>query len=431
MARFGDEIVDLATPLQDPGDLDELVERCAGARVVMIGEATHGTHEFYWWRAALTRRLIAERGFSFVAVEGDWPDCDRVDRAVRWRQDTSADPRQALLEFSRWPTWLWANEEVSDFARWLRGHNTGLEEPERQAGLHGLDVYSLWESMREIMVYLREHDPAMVPIALDAYHCFEPFAERPQHYALATRFVPLSCENEVIDLLVAVRRRAAQDGEAWFSPWQNAETVVDAERYYRAMLRGGSEAWNIRDRHMDDTLTRLLEHYGPGSRGVVWAHNTHIGDARATDMVVRGEVNIGQFARERYGRENVVLVGLGTHAGTVMAGDSWGAPMRVMPVTAARGGSVEHALHPTAPPRAAFVFPPRDAPRPDLLTAWQDHRAIGVVYHPQDEHDGNYVPTVLGDRYDAFLWFDQTQALWPLHTRRTDELELETFPAGV
>jgi len=217
--RYGDEVAALAAPLTDPGDLDVLLDRVGNARVVMLGEASHGTHEFYAWRAVITRRLIEEKGFSFVAVEGDWPDCDRVDRSVRCLPDAPADPREALLAFERWPTWMWANEEVVDFGRWLRARNTTRDEPAR-IGFHGLDVYSLWESLREILTYLREHDPQQVPAALAAYRCFEPYADDAQQYALATRFVPASCENEVTELLVRLRQKAAADGTGRFGAWQ-------------------------------------------------------------------------------------------------------------------------------------------------------------------------------------------------------------------
>lgn len=428
MARYADEVIGLAAPLTDAGDLDVLLDRVDDTRVVMLGEASHGTHEFYQWRAALTQRLIAERGFSFVAVEGDWPDCDRVDRSVRCRPEAPDDPYQSLAAFERWPTWMWANEEVVDFCRWLRGHNTDVEPP-RRVGFHGLDVYSLWESLREILVYLRERQPELVPVALAAYQCFEPYREDPQEYALATRFVPSSCENEVVDLLVRLRAQAGGDGQARFAAWQNAEVVAGAEHYYRAMIAGGRQSWNVRDRHMDATLDRLLNHYGPGSKAVVWAHNTHVGDARATDMAAAGEVNIGQLARERYGTDQVVLVGFGTHHGSVVAGSAWGAPTELMPVPPARTGSLEDVLHRAAPERALFVFPRAD--RPDLLTDELDHRAVGVVYHPERERWGNYVPTVLGDRYDAFCWFDSSQGVRPLPTFRPGTLEVETFPSGV
>ena len=428
MGRYGDEVTALAAPLTGPRDLDALLERVGDARVVMLGEASHGTHEYYTWRAAITRRLIEEKGFSFVAVEGDWPDCDRVDRSVRCRPDAPADPREALLTFERWPTWMWANEEVVEFTRWLRARNATLDEPAR-AGFHGLDVYSLWESLREILTYLRENEPEQVPAALAAYRCFEPYDEDAQQYALATQFVPTSCESEVLDLLIALRERAAADGTGGFEAWQNAEVVAGAERYYRAMVRGGRHSWNVRDRHMDDSLDRLLTHYGPGAKAVVWAHNTHVGDARATDMADAGHVNIGQLARERYGAGEVVLVGFGSHRGTVVAGDSWGAPMRVMQVPPARRDSLEGVLHAAAPAQALFVFP--QAGPPAVLTDELGHRAIGVVYHPERERFGNYVPTNLGRRYDAFLWFDESQAVRPLHLRTVDTSEPETYPSGV
>ncbi len=443
----------LATPLADLGDFDVLLDRIGDARVVMLGEASHGTHDFYQWRAALTRRLIAERGFSFVAVEGDWPDCERVDHSVRCRTGAPEDPRVAVGAFERWPTWMWANEEVADFCRWLRGHNTSID-PQLRVGFHGLDVYSLWESLREILIYLREHQPEQVPVALAAYRCFEPYAENPQEHALVTRFVPGSCENEVVDLLVGLRRRAAARGVtargaaargvtddratgggaaddqlAQFAAWQNAEVVAGAEQYYRAMLRGGRQSWNVRDRHMDDSLARLLEYYGHGSKAVVWAHNTHVGDARATDMAETGGTNIGQLARQRYGTGQVVLVGFGTHQGTVVAGGEWDAPGELMTVPPAISGSLEDVLHGAAPQRALFVFPRED--HPDLLTDELAHRAIGVVYHPQREHLGNYVPTVLGERYDGFCWFDQTRGVLPMPARVAKALEPATFPTGV
>ncbi|WP_229074543.1 erythromycin esterase family protein [Actinoplanes sp. DH11] len=422
MIRYGDEVASMARPLRDPGDLEILLDRAAGARVVQIGEATHGTHEFYAWRAALTRRLIEERGFSFVAVEGDWPDCARVDAAVRCAPGAPADPRAALVRYDRWPTWMWANEETVDFVRWLRDHNA-RRPPDDRAGFHGLDVYSLWESMREILVWLREHDPDLVPAALDAYRCFEPFAEDPNAYGWATQFVPASCEQKVVRMLTEVRDRD-------FGVWQNAEVVAGAEGYYRSMVRGGPDAWNIRDRHMDQTLDRLLTRYGPTAKAVVWAHNTHVGDARATDQSMYGEVTLGQLARERFGDDEVVLVGFGTYRGSVVAGPAWGGQAEVMGVPEARPGSLEDVLHESAPPCGLFVFP-AGQDRPDLLTTELAHRAIGVVYQPRKERWANYVPTVLGDRYDAFLWFDETHALRPLHTLRVDTREPETFPSGV
>jgi erythromycin esterase-like protein len=277
--------------------------------------------------------------------------------------------------------------------------------------------------MREILVWLREHDPDRVPAALDAYRCFEPYNEDPNAYGWATQFVPASCERAVVAMLADLTDRD-------FGVWQNAEVVAGAEGYYRAMVRGGPEAWNIRDRHMDATLDRLLRRYGPSSRAVVWAHNTHVGDARATDQSGYGEVTLGQLARERFGADRTMLVGFGTHHGTVVAGPEWGGPMEAMGVPAARPGSLEEVLQNAAPPAALFVFP-AEGPRPDLLTTELPHRAIGVVYRPERERWANYVPTVLGERYDAFLWFAETRALRPLHTLRVNVHEPETYPSGV
>jgi erythromycin esterase len=423
MGRYGEEVAALTHALTDAGDLDPLLDRIGDARVVMLGEASHGTHEFYIWRAALTERLIAECGFSFVAVEGDWPDCERVNQAVQGVPGAPGDPRESLLAYERWPTWMWANEEVADFGRWLRRHNEA-QDPQRRAGFHGLDVYSLWESLREILVYLREHDPDQVPGALAAYRCFEPYDEDPNAYAWATRFVSASCEAEVVDLLVNLRAKTN------LGVGQNAAVVAGAEHYYRSLVHGGAKSWNVRDRHMDETLDRLLTHYGAGARAVVWAHNTHVGDARGTDQSRHGEVTIGELARDRYGADQVVLVGFGSHHGTVVAGSSWGAPMEVMPVPDAKPGSLEDILHEAAPPQALIVIPSYQQ-RPDVLVTELAHRAIGVVYRPERERWANYVPTVLGDRYDAFLWFDETTAVAPLHPRTVDVLEPETYPSGV
>lgn len=417
MHRYGDEVAAIARPLRDPGDLDLLLDRARDARVVLIGEASHGTHEFYAWRAALTRRLVEERGFDFVAVEGDWPDCARVDATLR---GDGPLPREALLGYDRWPTWMWANEETVDFAGWLRGHNLRTAS---EVGFHGLDVYSLWESLREILVWLREHQPDMVAVALRAYHCLESYDEDPQAYAYATRFVPHSCEDQVVRMLIELRGQE-------LGVRQNAEVVAGAEHYYRAMMEGGARSWNVRERHMDATLDRLMDHYGPSARAVVWAHNTHVGDGRATDQSRHGEVTLGELARERFGADRVVLVGFGSHRGTVVAGCSWGAPMEVMPVPAGRPDSLEDVLHTAAPPSALFVFPPLGE-RPDLLIDELPHRAIGVVYRPERDRWANYVPSALGDRYDAFLWIDETRALKPLHPLHIDTREPETFPSGV
>jgi erythromycin esterase len=429
-----DDVQRLARPLRSESDLDPLLERIGDAPFVLLGEASHGTHEFYAWRAALTRRLIEERGFRFVAVEGDWPDCYRVSCSVTGAPGAPADPAEALRAFERWPTWMWANEEVVDFTRWLRQHNTALPAQER-VGFYGLDVYSLWDSLHATLDYLREHEPEHVGPAMEALRCFEPYAEDPQAYARATRLVPTSCEDEVVRMLSEVVRRAAQDGglrDERFNAEQNAVVATGAESYYRAMVAGGASSWNVRDHHMIETLDRLVGHYsGIGDqsvKAVVWEHNTHIGDARYTDMASAGMVNVGQLARERYGEQDVVLVGFGSHSGSVVAAQAWGDETETMPVPPARRGSIEALLHDSvADPAALFVFPEQ---QPDWLRHAADHRAIGVVYRPEAERWGNYVPSVLGRRYDAFLWFDRTRGLSPLQGVRPGGRELETWPHG-
>jgi erythromycin esterase-like protein len=416
-----DDVRALARPLRGEADLDPLLERIGDARIVAVGEASHGTHEYYAWRAALTRRLIEERGFRFVAVEGDWPDCYRVNRSVRHRPGADDDPRDALDAFARWPTWMWANDDVVDFCRWLRGFNAGRPE-ERQAGFYGIDVYSLWDSMQGLVEWLREHEPEHVETASHALRCFEPFGEDGAEYAFASRFAPTSCEEAAVDLLRSLceergRGEAATDPESRFSAEQNAGVVVDAERYYRAMVQGSAQSWNVRDVHMVDTLDRLLGH--AGDKAVVWEHNTHIGDARATDMAGAGMTNVGQLLRERHGTDDVVLVGFGGHRGEVIAGQSWGAQMERMPVPPARRGSVEALLHDALGEDALLVFP--RGTRRTWLDRRLDHRAIGVVYRPERERWGNYVPTVLGQRYDAFLHLEETTPLRPLHLERAEE----------
>ena len=423
-----EEVASSALPLRDPGDFDPLLRRIGDARFVLIGEASHGTHEYYAWRAELTKRLVAERGFSFVAVEGDWPDCREIDGWVRGLGDGSA--HEALWGFERWPSWMWANREVEEFVDWLRGYNQD-RPPADQVRFHGLDVYSLWDSLREIIEYLDEHEPEAAGTARRAWGCFEPYAENPQEYAYATRVVPTSCEEEVVALLARLRQPVGElgdDAEARFDAEQNAAVAAGAERYYRAMVRGGAGSWNVRDVHMADTLDRLMAFHGPGAKAVVWEHNTHVGDARATDMARSGMVNVGQLVRERHGEDDVVLVGAGGFEGSVIAAREWDAPTEVMPVPAAREGSHERLLHGAGLERGLFVFP---SEMPRWLREELDHRAIGVVYRPEFERAGNYVPTVLGRRYDAFCYFDRTSALAPLHVREPEPgEERETFPFG-
>lgn len=430
--RLLNTVCDLARPLRSPADLDPLLRRVGDARVVLLGEASHGTHEYYTWRAEITKRLVAEKGFSLVAVEGDWPDCYRVNRFVKGYPGSAADARGALEAFRRWPTWMWANEEVVDLATWMEGWNTGRPE-EQKVGFYGLDVYSLWDSLREVMRYLRQHAPGSLDAARQAVRCFEPYAEDAQEYARATALVPGSCQEEVVALLGKVRAAAAADGggrDARFVAEQNALVAKNAEAYYRAMVRSDSASWNVRDRHMAETLDRVLAYHGPGAKAVVWEHNTHVGDARFTDMADDGMVNLGQLAREKFGEADTVAVGFGSHRGAVIAGRYWGADWEQMAVPPAEEDSWEDVLHrATGGEDAVLIF---DSPATMELAALRGHRAIGVVYRPEYERYGNYVPTVLPRRYDAFLYLDETAAVRPLFAAARDEEEVpETFPSGV
>lgn len=425
-----------ALPLHGPEDFDPLLERTDAARCVLIGEASHGTSEFYRWRAELTRRLIAEQGFSFVAVEGDWPDCQDLHSCVIGAPGSPNDPMQVLWGFERWPRWMWANEEVAGFAGWLRDFNV-TREAGAPVGFHGLDVYSLWDSLERVVEYLREHEPDKVDAALDAFRCFEPYGEDPQAYGVSTvGLVPQTCEREVVRLLAQLRADAAERGPGGLDPSfeaeQNAAVVAGAERYYREMMRGGSRSWNVRDTHMADTLDRLLRAYGPDAKGVVWAHNTHIGDARATDMAAAGMHNLGQLVRERHGRDKVVAVGFGTHHGTVIGAPRWGGPVQRLEVPDARRDSVEALMHRSAPGGdSLFLLPGRAQNRQSHWSREvRGHRAIGVVYDPRRGRFGGYVPTVLSSRYDAFVYCDRSSSLTPLHSVEVHGGEQEAYPTG-
>jgi erythromycin esterase len=424
----------LALPLRGAEDLDPLMDLIGDARYVLLGEASHGTADYYTWRTVISRRLITEKGFSFLAVEGDWPDCYRVNRYVKGFHDEGETAHEVLHAFERWPTWMWANEEVVALVEWLREHNERLPEA-RKAGFYGLDVYSLWDSLYAVMAYLYRNAPDALPAAWQAFRCFEPYGEDVQEYARATRFVPNSCEAEVVELLHALRRSApvpssAEGREARFVAEQNALVLQNAEAYYRTMVRGGSESWNIRDRHMTETLDRLMEYHGPEARAIVWEHNTHIGDARYTDMADEGEVNVGQLVRESHGQEGVVLVGFGSYRGTVIAARQWEAPMERMRVPPGREGSWEDVLHQAVGADALLLFAGRELEGGMLEP--RGHRAIGVVYRPEHERFGNYVPSVLPRRYDAFLFIDTTRALHPLHDVVAREEEVpETYPSGM
>jgi erythromycin esterase-like protein len=428
--RLVDHLKRIKRRLSVPADLDPMLERIGDARFVLLGEASHGTSEFYMWRAQITKRLIREKGFSFVAVEGDWPDCYRVNRFVKGYDGADESAYDVLHAFNRWPSWMWANWEMVAFVEWLREHN---QEAGPGVGFYGLDVYSLWESMEEIIRFLEKSAPESVPVAKSAYRCFEPFDQDVQSYAWSTAFVPQSCEQQVIDLLAEMRRSVetfAADPESKFNAVQNALVAAHAEHYYRTMMRGRSDSWNVRDEHMVETLERLMEHHGPDAKGIVWAHNTHVGDATATDMAASGMVNIGQLVRDRHFHEGVVLVGFGSNHGSVIAADEWGAPMEQMEVPVAEVNSWEDLM--TRSGEDDKLIMTEDLIGSEEAMTRRGHRAIGVVYDPAVERYGNYVPSILPLRYDMFLHIDETRALNPLHLRQiTDHEPPETYPWGI
>jgi protein-L-isoaspartate(D-aspartate) O-methyltransferase len=400
----------------DEVDLRPLVGRIGDATLVLIGEASHGTSEFYRMRARITRRLIELDRIRFVAIEADWPDAARIDRYVRWvDRRRGADERDTFLRF---PTWMWRNQEVLEFVDWLRAWNEQRGQ-DRRVAVHGLDLYSLSESAAQVIAYLQDKDPELAQIARQRYACLTPFQADPATYGLAAATNRYrACEDEVVavlrDLLDRRLEAGARDGDRFFDAVQNAQVVADAERYYRAMYGAPFESWNLRDRHMFKTLLDLLDAHGTGAAGAVWAHNSHLGDASVTEMAARGELNIGQLARERFG-EAVYSLGFGTHTGTVAAAPDWDGEVQTMHVIPSREDSYEYVFHQSG---VAAGLAPLRSPRPDevrsQLMAPRLERAIGVIYRPETELLSHYFQAVLPRQFDEYGWFDETHAVTPL-----------------
>ncbi|MBA3672844.1 MAG: erythromycin esterase family protein [Gemmatimonadaceae bacterium] len=421
-------------------DVAAITERIGSARFVLIGEASHGTHEFYALRAAVTRSLIERGDMKAICIEGDWPDARRVDRFVRGTgSDTTAD--QALGGFRRFPQWMWRNTVVRDFVTWLRQWN--LERPpEQRCGFYGLDLYSLHASIHEVLEYLERVDPAALPEARQRYGCIENVGgDDPQAYGYqATRGGTLQCEDDVVKQLAALRhcaddyeqRGGALGADDFFSAEQNAQLVADAERYYRSMFRGRSSSWNLRDLHMTDTLDAVADHVGlsRGGRLCVWAHNSHLGDARATRMGKGGELNVGQLVRQRHPKQSC-LVGFSTHTGSVTAARDWGDPAERRRVRPSLEGSVERLLHDHGPPNALYDL--RETVNRDALSAPMLERAIGVIYRPETERASHYFQATLASQFDLLIHLDETRALTPLESNGAWDLgePPETFPSGL
>src|SRR6266496_3162811 len=426
----------------DARDYDPLLKLIQGARFCLLGEATHGTHEFYRERAEITKRLIKEQGFTAVAVEADWPDTFRVNRYVRGLSDDRS-ANEALGGFKRFPTWMWRNTVVLDFVEWLRDYNASLQKGAPKVGFYGLDLYSLYTSIEAVLGYLNKVDPEAARRARYRYSCFEHFAEDTQAYGYAANFgLSESCEREVVEQLIELRRQAAdyasRDGrvaqDEFFFAEQNARLVLNAERYYRSMFRGRVESWNLRDKHMAETLAALVSHLdaqGQTAKVAVWEHNSHLGDARATYMAAYGELNVGQLVRERYGPE-AMLIGFMTYKGTVTAASEWDAAAERKRVRPALEDSYEAAFHEVSMPN--FLLPLRDSgPASIAVRDPRLERAIGVIYLPQTERQSHYFDARLSDQFDAVIHFDETRALQPLEREALWESgePPETFPTGV
>lgn len=419
-----------AEPLPDIDDaaFGAAFDRYADARIVLIGEASHGSSEFYRARAAITRRLIEHHGFNIVAAEADWPDAAAIDRYVRHRP-----PARGAAPFVRFPSWMWRNAEVAVFVDWLREWN-GAHVPPARVEFRGLDVYSLGSSIQGVLDYLDATDPAAAAEARRRYGCLTPWQSDPVDYGRALMQGQASCEDAVVAQLQALLAQrletAGSDGEALFDAAQNARVVRAAERYYRLMFRGSTESWNLRDRHMFDTLQSVLAHRGEDAKAVVWAHNSHLGDARATEMGWGGQFNLGELCRTAYG-EDLVSIGQGTDRGVVAAADDWDGPMQLKTVRPCHEDSWERLFLEQAPPVSLTDW--RGAARGDLrqaLAGTRLQRAIGVIYRPRYERLSHYFDAVLAEQYDAWLWFAETTAVTPLAARAARG-PAETWPFGL
>jgi len=426
----------VAHPLTgDTSDFDPLLKMVGDSRFVLLGEATHGTHEFYRLRAQITKRLIAEKGFTAVAVEADWPDAYRVNQVVQVEGEDE-DAVDALAGFQRFPAWMWRNADVLDFVGWLRNHNEHRHS--KRVGFYGLDLYSLHASIRAVLTFLDKVDPQAAQRARYRYSCFENFGEDTQAYGYAASFgLGKSCENEVVDQWMEMRRRAAdlasRDGsvarDAFFFAEQNARLVKNAEEYCRSVFHEQVSSWNLRDSHMAETLQALTHHLGARAKIVIWAHNSHLGDARATEMGQRGELNLGQLVRQRYGKE-AMLVGFTTYIGTVTAASGWDEPAERKHVRPALVGSYEALFHETG--IRNFLLPLNtEETATSLLRGPRLERAIGVIYLPRSERVSHYFHAHVSDQFDAILHFDESRAVEPLErTAAWNAGEVpETYPS--
>jgi erythromycin esterase-like protein len=419
------------------GEWDSLMGLIGDARIVMLGESTHGTHEFYSARAAITKRLILDRGFHAVVIEADWPDALRIDGYVRSTTSDNDTADEALATFERFPRWMWRNVEILALVNWMRSHNRSLLVDQPRVGFYGMDLYSLTRSQEEVIAYLDRVDPEAADRARYRYACFDHFGEDPQSYGYAAAFgLEPSCEQEVVQQLAELQRRAVEiavpagdpAADEFFAAEQNARLIRNAEQYYRAMFAGRVSSWNVRDQHMADTLDALSRHLQrqgvEAPRMVVWAHNSHIGDARATAVASQGEWNVGQLMRQRHGSA-VRLIGFTTYSGSVMAASSWGAQGQTQELRPALEDSYEALFHQLDLP--AFLLPVRGHGEAfEALPEQALERAVGVVYLPRTERVSHYFHANLAQQFDAVVHFDQSRALEPLRAAHAEFTEPAT-----
>ena len=416
----------------DDVNLDNLLERIGDSRVVLLGEASHGTAEFYEMRARITKELIEKKGFTIITAEADWPDAAHIHRYIQGKEH---DALRQKKPFSRFPTWMWANQSMLEFTHWLHDYNNKIESSEQKVGFYGLDLYSLYGSIESVLSYLQAVDPKTADIARDRHSCLMPWSNEPSSYghAVITR-QHKDCETEVLktlqDLLKKRLDYSSANEEQFFDAEQNAKLIVDAERYYRTMYYAEESSWNQRDQHMIKTLQAVLDFKGPESKAVVWAHNSHVGDARATQMNARGELNIGQLARQKYG-DKVYNIGFGTDHGTVAAASDWGGAMEIKQVQPSRPDSYERIFHEVSADN--FLLPLRYPLHEDVrkkLLPERLERAIGVIYRPQTELQSHYFYASLPSQFDEYIWFDKTRAVEALAKQKGDGT-FDTFPFGL
>lgn len=421
----------------DDVNLDNLMERIGDSRVVLLGESSHGTAEFYEMRARITKELIEKKGFTIITAEADWPDAAHIHHYINGRED------DALLQnkpFSRFPTWMWANQSMLEFTHWLHAYNTKIENaktesPAQKVGFYGLDLYSLYSSIEAVLDYLQQVDPKAADTARDRYGCLMPWADDPALYghAVVTKQHE-GCKTEVLknlqDLVNKRLEYSVASGEQFFDAEQNAKLIVNAERYYRTLYCAENNSWNQRDQHMFEALQAVLEFRGSKSKAVVWAHNSHIGDARATQMGARGELNIGQLARQEYG-DKAYNIGFGTDHGTVAAASRWGGPMEIKPVQPSHIDSYERIFHKVSTDNFLLPlrYPLNEDVRKELLPERLE-RAIGVIYRPETEMQSHYFYASLPSQFDEYIWFDKTRAVEAL-TKEIGEGTFDTFPFGL